>query len=127
MQRRDKLFSYAAKLTGEIRVIMIQINEAHSHKWKIGMDKHPSPQQDFCERVCRAQDFLTKYKVPYDMYIDNWDNDYENAFHAWPDKYYLVGKDLKVLAKSEYGTEGAMDGKLLVDPTDILEGFVKKA
>ncbi len=126
MQRREKLFSLASKLTGshKIRVIMIQINEAHSNKWKIGMDHHPEPHKSFEDRVSRAQTFAKEYKVPYELYIDGWDNSFETTFQSWPDKYYLIDQDFKVLMKSEYGTSGEKDGKLLLDPTDILSSLL---
>jgi len=123
MKRREKLFSYASKLTGstKIRVIMVYINEAHSKKWKIGLPHHPEPHKDFQDRIARAQQIVEEYKVPYELYVDGWNNEFETTFRSWPDKYYLIDKDLKVLMKSEYGTVGEQDGKLLTDPTLILE------
>lgn len=107
-----------------IKAILIQINEAHSSKWKIGLNHHPTPQSNFQERIDRANKFVTDNNCPYDVYIDSWDNIYENTFQAWPDKYYFVDKNKKVLIKSEYGRVGVEDGKIMVDCTEVMRKLV---
>ena len=122
MARREKLFSLAPRLIEKsIGVILIQINEAHSNKWPIGKEHCPSIQKSFKERLDRANDFLTKYECPFPIYVDDWSNNFELRFRAWPDKYYLVNDQKIVVAKSEYGVAGDNDGVITKDCTVLLE------
>jgi hypothetical protein len=102
---------------------MIYINEAHSNKWPVGYKDQPEPQMCMNDRVCNAR--KSKIDNPYELLIDQWTNDFEELFHAWPDKYYFVdAKTLKILAKSEYGNEGDEDGRIEVDCTTILQDII---
>lgn len=74
--------------------------------------------------MSRANAFVKDNEVPFEVYIDSWENTFETVFQSWPDKYYLVDEGGRVLQKSEYGDSGELDGKLLVDPTEVLEKFV---
>ena len=88
---------------GPYRLILIQIQEAHSYKWPTGMTDHPTPQMNFKERVERAQKFMTDFNIPFEVYIDPWGDPYERTFHSWPDKYYLIdNKNKKIMDKSKY-------------------------
>jgi hypothetical protein len=72
------------------------------------MSDHPSPQTSFQERVERAQKFVKDYNVSFEVYIDPWGDPFENAFHSWPDKYYLVDNNKKICTKSEYSYDAAV-------------------
>lgn len=93
------LFSVASELKEiGIRLILIQIHEAHSDAWPVGLTNQPAVQKSFQERIDRANKFAVEYNVPYDIYIDGWDDRFEQEFRAWPDRYYLVSmKDLPVI------------------------------
>lgn len=93
------LFSVASELKEiGIRLILIQIHEAHSDAWPVGLTNQPTVQKSFQERIDRANKFAVEYNVPYDIYIDGWDDRFEQEFRAWPDRYYLVSmKDLPVI------------------------------
>jgi len=99
----------------KIGLILVQISEAHTKKWPLGMDDHPSSHQSFQERVERANSFNSKYPF-FQVYVDSWENEFENKFQAWPDKYYFLNKDLKVIEKSDYG----MDAVVLYDYSNLL-------
>jgi len=91
-----------------IRLILIQIHEAHSDAWPIGLVDQPKANSCYQDRVDRAQQFLEKEQPPYDIYIDGWDDIYEQTFRAWPDRYFYVdmskpGPDIQILATSTYG------------------------
>jgi len=36
--------------------------------------------------------------------VDNEKNDFNNIFQAWPDRYFLIEKSGRVLARAEYST-----------------------
>ena len=85
------LFSVASQLQEiGVRLILIQIHEAHSDAWPVGLKDQPTVQQSFQDRVERANRFAIEHKVPYDIYIDGWDDQFEQGFRAWPDRYFLV-------------------------------------
>jgi hypothetical protein len=126
MHRKDKLFALSEDLKKKnIKLFLIQIEEAHTDKWPIGREYQPKNQKDFNDRVERAQKFNEKEKCPYPILIDSWENTYGNTFQAWPDKYYFVDKNKKVLQKALYNTQNEKDGKVIVDCVDLLKKFLE--
>lgn len=104
----------------------MQIDEAHSEAWPMALPTQPTPQQNFQERVERANAFVTKYKCPYPVYVDGWNNIFAETFRAWPDKFYFVkNSDLKVISKSEYHKEGALEAVIIEDYTELLTRLFK--
>lgn len=87
--------------------MLIQIDEAHSSAWPIGLDNTPEPQQSFEERCERANKFVRDYQPqdPFIVKVDGWSNEFSNTFKAWPDKYYMIDPAFKILAKAEYGAK----------------------
>ena len=112
-----------------LNVILVQIDEAHSDGWPVGIESilnvpQPSPHKSFQDRIDRANYFVNKYNPSYPVYIDGWDNIFANTFQAWPDKFYCVDKDLKVISKSEYHKDGDLEAKIIVDYTKLLESLI---
>ena len=110
---------------------MVQIQEAHSKYWPLGMDNHPDIQHNLDERIARANEFKSKYNISGNkgnsairILIDPWGDIFENTYQAWPDQYYIVSEmenkttnnGIKILQKSEY----SMDAKIIEDYTDYL-------
>lgn len=117
----ERLFALSDNLAKhELRVILIQVDEAHSSAWPMALEDQPDPHSTYQERVDRANYFVDTYKPPYDVYIDGWNNEFEQTFRAWPDKYHCIDDELKVVAKAEYGTEGSREAKVVKDYTDLL-------
>lgn len=112
----------------KIKFILVQIDEAHSTAWPIGLANTPEPQKSFEERVNRANAFINSDKPdePFVIKIDGWNNIFAETFHAWPDIYYLIDKKYKVLARSEYGTEDDNDALIKVDCTKLICELIKK-
>jgi len=105
----------------KIKFILIQIDEAHSTAWPVGLKNTPEPQKTFEERVERANKFVEdeKVEIPFEVLIDDWSNTFANLFRAWPDKYYCIDKDYKVLYKATYGAKS--DALIDVDCTEIIK------
>lgn len=98
------MFALSPKLKEKkIRLILIQTHEAHSSLWPVGLDDQPEPHSSFEDRVRRANEFKLCENPPYDIYIDGWDDQFEQTFRAWPDKYYYIDHDFRILKTSSYG------------------------
>ena len=112
----------------KIKFLLIQIDEAHSTAWPIGLEDTPQPQKSFQERVERANKFmdLEKLDEPFIIKIDGWDNLFAETFRAWPDKYYLIDKFYNVINKSEYGTEGDEDALIKTDCTELICNLISQ-
>ncbi len=120
MNRIPKLLTLLDKMKKEnICLVLVYINEAHTTKWPIGLN-HPDPQADLPDRIERAKSFSKLYPQ-FDIYIDTWNNDFENAFQAWPDKYYFINGNLTILEKAEYG----MNAIVLHDYSELLKEILK--
>jgi hypothetical protein len=87
----------------KINFILIQIDEAHSTAWPIGLKNSPNPQKSLDERVERALQFIKEDAPPFEVLVDTWENDFANKYKTWPDKYYCLDKNLKIIGKSQYG------------------------
>lgn len=107
-----------------IRVILIQIHEAHSDAWPIGLNNQPKPNSCYQDRIDRAQQFVKEDQPPYDVYIDGWDDQFEQGFRAWPDRYYYVDlRSKRILATSTYGQR--KDALIDYDCQDLIRDLLK--
>lgn len=84
-----------------IELILIQISEAHTDKWPIGLIDHPTQHINFEEKILKAQYFNNKFPY-FNIYIDSLENEFENSYQAWPDKFVLINKDKFILDNSKY-------------------------
>jgi hypothetical protein len=105
-----------------IKFILVQIDEAHSTAWPLGLENTPTPQKSFDERVERANIFVKTDSPPdpFTVCIDAWDNQFAETFRSWPDKYYCIDNKLNVIAKSEYG-----DALIKKDCTDLIHELME--
>jgi hypothetical protein len=105
LARKRELLDAATSLADrDVGVILIQIHEAHSSAWPTGLDQQPEPQSCISDRIQRANEFIAEDQPPFPVYIDTWEDKFEQTFQSWPDKYYMINRDMQVLAKSTYGT-----------------------
>lgn len=98
-----------------IQLILVQIDEAHSNKWKIGLYDHPENQKNMNDRINRANEFNKLYPF-FNVYIDDWNNNFQNIFQSWPDQFYLINNDFIVINKSFY-----KDAIIVEDYSDIID------
>ena len=110
----------------KIKFLLVQINEAHSSAWPIGLPDQPEPQKCYADRVNRAIEFVDEEdpRESFIIRVDGWDDLFDNKFRTWPDKYYLIDNQYKVLAKSEYGKK--KDGLIDLDCLDLLNHLIKR-
>ena len=100
---------------------MVYISEAHSTAWPTALPPR-DPQKNLDERIKYANEYVEADSPPFEVYVDKWDNEFAETLQAWPDKYYLVDKTGKVLAKSEYyQEEGEKNALIKLDCVDLIE------
>ena len=58
------------------------------------------------ERTGVAESCVRKLGIRFPALIDGIENDVENAYTGWPDRLYLIGRDGRVVYKSEPGPFG---------------------
>ena len=109
----------------DIFFILIQIDEAHTPLWPQGEIALGIPQVDLADRAARAAKFADKEIVGMErnfmVCVDPWNNAFADRYRAWPDKYYLLGADGRVLQKSTYGAFA--DAALDLDCVDLIHSL----
>lgn len=109
----------------KIIFILIQIDEAHSSEWPIGLEDQPEPHKNIQERLDKASQFMKEDNPPsiaFSLYVDTWNNDFAETYHAWPDKYYCVDKNNIILNTSTYGSR--KDALIDVDCIDVIKELI---
>lgn len=105
--------------------LLVQIEEAHSTAWPIGLVHTPTPQANLSERMMRAQSFVDNDRPAPNVFpvcVDGWDNAFAQRFRCWPDKFYCIDRTRRVLAHSEYG-----DAILKKDCTTWIEELLQES
>ncbi len=118
----NKIFELIPKLIHSgYRIILVQIQEAHSKYWPQGMDNHPDIHRTLEDRVSRAQEFNAKLiangimlddidvKKALRVVIDPWGDEFEKLYQCWPDQYYILSPDYTILKKSEYSMNAVIE------------------
>ena len=89
---------------------LVYINEAHAadSSWSVpyakelGINDH----RNYGERCSTAQKLLTDKSLTIPTIIDGMDNKVNQAYHAWPDRVFLVRKDGKLAVAGQQGPWG---------------------
>lgn len=55
---------------------------------------------------------------PY-MFVDTMDNEVQNTLQSWPDVFYLINREKKILSISQY-----KNGQLLLNMIDVLRFII---
>ena len=131
MVRLGTLLDLAPRLAAaadRIRVVLVQIQEAHTTRWPLGMTDHPEPQASLEERMERARSFRTRFALPscFRLLVDPWTDPFEQRFRAWPDCYVMVsaasGDGIRTVeAQSTY----SMDALVITDYAQILTALLE--
>lgn len=93
MVRLGALLELAPRLEaaeGRVRVVLVQIQEAHTTRWPLGMTDHPEPQATIEERMERARAFRSRVPSCFRLLVDPWEDPFERRFRAWPDRYVML-------------------------------------
>ena len=131
----NKIFDLIPKLIHSgYRIILVQIQEAHSKYWPQGMDNHPDIHRTLADRMLRAYEFNSKLlehginledidvKKALRVVIDPWGDEFEKLYQCWPDQYYILSENHIIVKKSEY----TMDAVIEEDYADYLISELEK-
>ena len=58
------------------------------------------------ERVAIARDFVSRFEYPIPLVVDPIENPAEEAYAAWPERFYVIDESGTVVFKSAVGPEG---------------------
>lgn len=98
---------------------MVYILEAHpSDIWQMSANVRDnvvfSSPRDYEERNSVAGTCVRKLGIEFPALVDDFNNNTEKAYTAWPDRLYLIGRDGKVAYKSAAGPFGFKPDELRV-------------
>ena len=89
---------------------LVYIREAHADgNWqstinqKEGIDLPPA--RNLAEKKADAELCLRKLSLPFPFVVDSMEGTAEKAYHAWPSRVYLVGRDGRVAFDSRLGEQ----------------------
>jgi hypothetical protein len=133
--RINKIIDLIPRLeNSNYRIILVQIQEAHSKFWPLGMDNHPDIQHTLEDRITRFNTFINEFNIDCNVnkssirvLIDPWGDIFENTYQAWPDQYYIISAmtnnddGMKILKKSTY----TIDAKIEEDYSEYLDNILQ--
>lgn len=116
-----------------IKVILIQIHEAHSTDWPVYLENQPKPQSSYSDRLSRVRDFnktdlepLGQYiNMIFKVYVDQWNDQFEQRYRSWTDVCYPIDQNMKVVNKSTCGKNA--DALIDVDCLDLVKTLIYKS
>ena len=118
MARKTALLALYEKLAqSNIVILLLQVSEAHSSAWPIGLPNQVEPQTDFSDRLQRANHFVREDapQYPFIVGVDGFDNIVDDTLHLWPDGWLCFNREWIVVAKSTYS-----NGVVNLDLVDFL-------
>ena len=95
----------------KVAVYVVYIREAHpSDGWQVGKNVrdgvvHEQPKSE-AERAKVASLCVTRLSIKVPCLIDDQKATAQQAYAAWPDRVYVVGKDGRIAFKGEPGPRG---------------------
>ena len=95
----------------DVKFLMVYIREAHpTDGWQVRANEREgiliAQPKTLEERLEAAQQMCTKLDIRIPGVIDGMDNKINDAYNAWPDRLYLVGKNGRIAYKGGLGPRG---------------------
>jgi len=71
--------------------LTVYIKEAHaSDEWPMGGQVCYKQPKTLEQRIKIARDFIQRFDYKWPMLIDSIDNKFEQAYFAWPERFYIL-------------------------------------
>ena len=111
---------------GEVEFLLVYIREAHPTD---GLQDEANLREKIelpnartiTEKTEHARSCATKLDLKFPTVIDEMDNRVEQAYTAWPDRLYVIGRDGRIAWKGRPGPDGFSMAELaaaLLDEVD---------
>lgn len=79
---------------GKADILGVYISEAHAEdEWPLGTKYCYNQPKEMETRLEIANTFVKDFKVETPMLVDTMDNQFDNSFAAWPERFYIVHND----------------------------------
>lgn len=89
----DFINSLREDFSDEVDFLGVYISEAHAKdEWPLGVKYCFDQPKDMKTRLQIANDFVRDFRFKPVMLVDTMDNEFDNAFAAWPERFYIVKK-----------------------------------
>ena len=96
---------------GRVEFLTVYIKEAHPEdEWQMDSNEeegvcYPQP-RTMAERLAIANDFARRFRYPLPLAVDGIDNPAERLYAGWPERFYIVDEQGRVVYKGEPGPFG---------------------
>ena len=110
----------------KVEFMLIYIREAHPNE---GMPDEVNEREEIHlpeagsikDKEDHAEMCVQRLNIQFTTLIDEMDNRVEQAYSAWPDRLYLIGRDGRVAWKGRPGSVGFVPAELAVAIEEELE------
>lgn len=106
-----------AKYRGDVEFLVVYIREAHpTDGWQVPQNVREEilfvQPKSIDDRQQLAKQMCSTLKLSLPTVIDGLDDKVNQAYAAWPDRLYLVGRDGKIAFKGGMGPQGFRPSEL---------------
>ena len=91
--------------------LTVYIKEAHpTDEWQMDVNVeqnvcYPQPKTT-AQRVAIANDFVRRFRYPMPLLVDPIENHANRAYAAWPERFYIVDENSRIVYKGDTGPMG---------------------
>lgn len=91
--------------------LTVYVREAHpTDEWQMESNEkegvcYPQP-KTMAQRIAIANDFVRRFKYPIPLLIDSVDNPADKIYAGWPERFYVLDRDRKIVYKGKTGPFG---------------------
>ena len=99
------------RYAGRADFLTVYIKEAHPEdEWQM----ESNVEEDVCypqpktteQRLAIANDFVKRFRYPVPLLVDPIDNPANQAYAGWPERFYVIDEQGKIVYKGEPGPFG---------------------
>jgi hypothetical protein len=101
----------AKKYKKDVEFLLVYVREAHpTDGWQVPRNEKENvlleSAKSFEQKDEHAASCARNLGIEFTTLVDGMDNGTEQAYAAWPDRYYIVGIDGKIVEKGAQGPAG---------------------
>jgi len=113
----------AERFKGQVEFLLVYVREAHpTDGWQVPRNKKENVLLESAKTYEQKEEHATSCArnlgITFTTLVDGMDNATEKAYTAWPDRFYIVDKEGKIVVKGRPGPAGFK--------SDEIEAGIKK-